>query len=118
MVWEILAERVREYPQRFAQCVRAIVEKYSGEVSVFLFGSRAAGTHGAASDFDILVVVPNYGDYFDTAAELRRLCRGVPVDIVLYAREELAVDGVLAQMLRSCKTLHDGLGLGLCVEHK
>ncbi|ABL87270.1 conserved hypothetical protein [Pyrobaculum islandicum DSM 4184] len=107
---ETLAKRVREYPQRFAQCVRAIVKRYGGEVSVFLFSSRAAGMHGAVSDFDILVVIPSYGDYFDTAAELRRLCRGVPVDIV--------VDGVLAQMLRGCKTLHDGLGLGLCVEHK
>ncbi|AEA11575.1 DNA polymerase, beta domain protein region [Thermoproteus uzoniensis 768-20] len=114
MVWEILAERVRQYPERFARCVEAIVGRYGGRVSVFLFGSRALGVHGQASDYDLFVVVPGYADYFDEAAELRRLCRGVPVDIVLFSADELVVDGVVAQMLRGCKTIHDGLSLGLC----
>ncbi|MFB6491055.1 MAG: nucleotidyltransferase domain-containing protein [Thermoproteus sp. AZ2] len=94
--------------------MESIVARFGGAVSIFLFGSRALGRHSASSDFDIVVVASEVGDYFETAAELRRLCRGVPVDIVLFPAAEFIVDGVVAQMLRGCKTLHDGLGLGLC----
>lgn len=114
MVWEILAERVRRYPEEFARCVSSIIQRYGGWVTLILFGSRAAGRHGASSDYDLIVVAPGYADYFDEAAELRGLCRGVPVDIVLFASSEFVVDGVVAKMLENCAVIHDGLSTRAC----
>ncbi|MGC9130860.1 MAG: nucleotidyltransferase domain-containing protein, partial [Pyrobaculum sp.] len=108
---EVFVERVREYPERFSHCISSIVERYGGRVSVLLFGSRAAGRHGAASDFDIIVVLPRYEDYLGEAAEIRRMCRGVPLDLLLYSLGEFAVDGVLAKMLENCLAPYDGLGV-------
>ncbi|MEM3834614.1 nucleotidyltransferase domain-containing protein [Pyrobaculum sp.] len=114
MVWEALAERVRRYPEEFARCVSSIIQRYEGKVTVILFGSRAAGRHSASSDYDIMVVVPSYADYFDEAAQIRRLCRGVPVDVVLFTKDEFVLDGIVAKMLESCVTIHDGLSLSPC----
>lgn len=114
MVWEALAERVKRYPEEFARCTSSIIQRYGGRVTVILFGSRATGRHSASSDYDIMVIVPGYADYFDEVAQIRRLCRGVPVDIVLFALDEFVVDGVVAKMLENCVTIHDGLSLNPC----
>lgn len=114
MAWRIFAERVRRYEEEFRKCVARIIERYGGRVTVVLFGSRARGTHDPSSDFDILVVVERVGDYFEEAAAIRSLCRGAPVDVVLFEKSSFVLDGVMAKMLESCAALHDGLEMGLC----
>ncbi|RFA95593.1 nucleotidyltransferase domain-containing protein [Pyrobaculum aerophilum] len=114
MVWEILAQRVREYPERFSKCLASIIQRYGGQVTVVLFGSRASGRHSASSDFDVIIIVPQYGDYFEEAAEIKRLCRGVPLDAIIFARDELKIEGVVAKMLEDCVALYDGLSLNIC----
>jgi predicted nucleotidyltransferase len=72
----------------------AAVERLKGEFRpdfVYLFGSRARGTDGPNSDYDILVVVPGSdvpGHWLDRAA-LRAL-RGLaaPLDVVVMTREQ------------------------------
>src|SRR2546428_8951202 len=52
-----------------AEITRRLVETYQPE-RIYLFGSRARGTAGADSDYDLLVVVPD-----DVAPALRRSTR-------------------------------------------
>jgi predicted nucleotidyltransferase len=52
-----------------AEITRRLVETYRPE-RVYLFGSRARGTAGADSDYDLLVVVPD-----DSPPALRRSTR-------------------------------------------
>ncbi len=111
MVWERLAERVGEYERVFGEFVRRLVQRFGGRVTIVLFGSRAAGRHGPSSDFDVLVVLDGLGDYFETAAEVRAMGRGAPMDLVLLDRADFAVDGVVRDMLRRHVCVYDGLGI-------
>lgn len=52
-----------------AEIVRRLVETYQPE-RIYLFGSRARGTAGPESDYDLLVVVPD-----EIAPALRRSAR-------------------------------------------
>jgi predicted nucleotidyltransferase len=52
-----------------AEITRRLVETYRPE-RIYLFGSRARGTAGADSDYDLLVVVPD-----DVSPALRRSTR-------------------------------------------
>lgn len=73
---------------QLAEIVRRLVAAYD-PASVYLFGSRARGDEGAASDYDILLVVP------DDAEPERRRSRlayralrgtGAAVDVVVHTR--------------------------------
>jgi predicted nucleotidyltransferase len=55
------------------EILRRVVETYQ-PVRVYLFGSRARGTAGPESDYDLLVVVPD-----DAAPALRRSARAYEV---------------------------------------
>ena len=111
MVWEVLAKRVEEYEKRFKEFVEKVAAHFGGRVSVILFGSRAAGTHSPSSDFDVIVVLEKVEDYFETAAEILKLGRGLPIDLLLFDVEEFRAEGVLKDMLRKAKCLYDGLGI-------
>lgn len=111
MVWEVLAERVEEYEKRFKEFVERVVVRFGGRVSVILFGSRAAGTHSPSSDFDVIIVVEKVEDYFETAAEILGMGRGLPIDLLLFCVEEFKPDGVLRDMLKKARCLYDGLGV-------
>jgi len=75
-----------------AEITRRLVETYQPE-RIYLFGSRARGTAGADSDYDLLVVVPD-----DVAPALRRSTRayealwGLPTsgDILVWTRTAFA----------------------------
>ncbi|MEL9990235.1 MAG: nucleotidyltransferase domain-containing protein [Thermoproteus sp.] len=108
-MWEVLAKRVEEYEKNFSRFVERVVARFGGRVTLILFGSRAAGTHSPSSDFDVVVVLEELGDYFETAAEILRMGRGLPIDLLLFAREEFKVEGVLRDMLKGAKCLYDGL---------
>jgi len=114
VVWEILRERVEHWGDEFSRFIKRVVDAYGGRVTLVLFGSRARGDHDPASDYDVIVVIEDYDDYFEEVAKIRRMGRGIPIDLVLFRRGELVLDGVLSNMLRGCVTLFDGLGLGLC----
>jgi len=70
------------------EITRRLVETYRPE-RIYLFGSRARGTGGPESDYDLLVVVPD-----DVSAALRRSTRayealwGLPTsgDILVWTR--------------------------------
>jgi uncharacterized protein len=56
---------------------------------VILFGSHAAGTAGAHSDIDLLVIGPFAGTGFRKSLEiLNRLDVRLPVDLVVYRPED------------------------------
>jgi predicted nucleotidyltransferase len=60
---------VRDDDPTLAEITRRLVETYQPE-RIYLFGSRARGTAGADSDYDLLVVVPD-----DVPPALRRSTR-------------------------------------------
>jgi uncharacterized protein len=74
------------------EITRRLVETYRPE-RIYLFGSRARGTGGADSDYDLLVVVPD-----DVSPALRRSARayealwGLPTcgDILVWTRTAFA----------------------------
>ncbi len=71
--------------------IRLLVRAWN-PVSIWLFGSRARGTQGPESDWDLLVVVPDEvaeGGATDPAAgwELRR-SSGVRADVVVCAASD------------------------------
>ncbi|PYO54511.1 MAG: hypothetical protein DMD83_22120, partial [Candidatus Rokuibacteriota bacterium] len=49
---------VRLEDRTLVEIVRRLVEAYRPD-RIYLFGSRARGTAGAESDYDLLVVVPD-----------------------------------------------------------
>jgi predicted nucleotidyltransferase len=58
---------------------------------IYLFGSCASGTPGGDSDVDLLVVLPRSDqDFFERGIAARRALRriGVPIDVLVYTREE------------------------------
>lgn len=55
---------------------------------IWLFGSRAEGTHGPASDWDLLVVVPDHAVLADDAAETLASLRRERVEVFLARRSE------------------------------
>ena len=79
---------VRLEDPTLAEIVRRLVEAYRPD-RIYLFGSRARGTAGAESDYDLLVVVPD-----DAPPALRRSARayevlwGLPTsgDILVWTR--------------------------------
>lgn len=100
-----------------AQMVEAIVAEVSPE-RVILFGSRARGDQEQQSDIDLLVI---QSEPFKTVGKRdaqpvqlsKRLARfPVPVDILLYARDEVAywcdsLNHVVARALREGKVLYE-----------
>ena len=82
-------------PDNLSEMVEAIVREVDPE-EIILFGSRARGTAGVYSDFDLLIIEsedfgPGHSRWndmakiYDIAARFR-----VPVDILLYSREEMS----------------------------
>jgi len=59
--------------------------------TIRLFGSRATGSHGPDSDFDVMVVIPETEEtHFE---RFKRGCQalrglGVPIDLLVYTEEE------------------------------
>jgi len=71
---------------------------------VILFGSHARGAATEWSDVDLLVILPNGSDKRDSAIEIRRALRDLPVckDIVVATPEEVARRGhIVGTLLRS-----------------
>ncbi len=76
---EALPEIVRRLGAAFDPC------------TIYLFGSCAYGQIGPDSDVDVLVVVPESPlTFFERGAKAYRSLRhiGVPVDVMVYTREE------------------------------
>lgn len=72
------------------EIVRRLVEAL-GPVTVYLYGSCAAGEVGPDSDVDLLVVVPDSKlTFFQRGALAYRALRGVgvPIDVQVYTRAE------------------------------
>lgn len=88
-----------------------IAERFRPQ-QIILFGSHAAGTAGAASDVDLMVVMPDGGDPLMAAAEISR---NVPVDfpVEILVRDPLDLqrrleqsDWFLIEVIKSGKVLH------------
>ena len=97
--------------------VRAIVDAVDPE-QVILFGSRARGDAGEASDVDLIVVESEpFGKTRSRRLEAVRLWRAlssfvVPKDILVYSRDEVehwrrSPNHVLAQALREGALLYE-----------
>jgi uncharacterized protein len=90
-----------------------IVEHFQPE-RVILFGSQARGDTDRDSDVDLLIVMAGPIDRRETAAQIRRTLRDIPVakDIVVTTGEEIARRGhligpVLRPALREGKVLYE-----------
>lgn len=71
----------------------------SNRNKVVLFGSRARGTAGPESDFDLLVIAESNRPRYERSAPLYRAVGDVPVevDIVVYTPQEVLDWGGVAQ---------------------
>lgn len=84
---------------------------------VLLFGSLARGDVAAASDIDLLVVMPSEEPFVRRGAALRRelACR-YPLDLFVYTPEEFAAmrqsNPLILQALREGRVLHETAASG------
>ena len=97
--------------------VRAIVDEVAPE-QVILFGSRARGEAGTASDIDLLVIESEpFGPGRSRRQEMNRLYRAlrsfrVPTDVLVFSRQDVeywrdSLNHVLARALREGKVLYE-----------
>lgn len=93
--------------------VRRIAEQF-GPLRIVLFGSRARGEATAASDIDLLVVLPEGTDKRQAAIAMRRALADLPVakDIVVTTPGEIARRGamvgtVLRRALREGRVVYE-----------
>jgi len=93
--------------------VRRIAEQF-GPLRIVLFGSRARGEATAASDIDLLVVLPEGVDKRQAAIAMRRALADLPVakDIVVTTPGEMARRGAvvgtaLRQALREGRVVYE-----------
>lgn len=100
-----------------AECIQAmttlIVEHFQPE-RIILFGSQARGDTDRDSDVDLLIVMAGPVDRRDTAVQVRRVLRVIPIakDIIVTTTEEIASRGqiigtVLRPALREGKVLYE-----------
>ncbi len=113
--WELSSAtryaRVKRYKRLFDNYVRALVELFSGGVTLVLFGSRAEGTHKESSDFDLAVILPLVTDPLELTCKLYQLRpRGLPVDLLVLNVSELE-DPIVKKMLAKSTVIYDGLKL-------
>ena len=104
--------------QERARIIDGMVRRIVGHCSperVILFGSHARGDADAASDVDLLVVMPDGTHRRKTAADLYTLLAGSGVgkDIVVATTGDIARHGdipdtILYPALREGRTLHGG----------
>lgn len=89
-----------------------IAEQFHPE-RIILFGSYAAGTAGADSDVDLLVVLPFEGKTWKTAARIRHSTRpAFPMDLLVRTpqqiRQRLAMnDMFIRDITQNGKTLYE-----------
>lgn len=96
----------------FQDLIKKIVELYSGEVTLVLFGSRARGDHWPSSDYDIMVFLSEVNDPAREATRILSLKRGtkLSLDVVVKEKGELN-DPITRKMLKDRVVLFDGLRL-------
>ena len=101
---------VHDAEEFLTKLVRVIVDIYSGEVTVILFGGRARGTSSDAGGFDVLVVLRNVQDPIEEAVKIRRALpkRRFPLDILVIEPKDLEKP-IIRKMLEHYKLLYDGL---------
>lgn len=96
-----------------ARVVRAIVRRFEPD-AVYVFGSQARGEAGRDSDVDLLVVVPDAGEYPHHLAQAAYQEAGrhlLPLDFVFVSRDEFAqrsqvVSSLPATVLREGRPLY------------
>jgi predicted nucleotidyltransferase len=93
--------------------VRRLAERFR-PLRIVLFGSRARGEATAASDVDLLVVLPAVADKRQAAIAMRRALADLPLakDIVVTTPEEIARRGtvvgtVLRRALREGRVVYE-----------
>ncbi|GAB6945429.1 nucleotidyltransferase domain-containing protein [Vulcanisaeta sp. JCM 14467] len=97
-------ELLREYVSRL---VREVPES-----TIVLFGSRARGDYLPSSDYDVAVVLRQVVNVHDEVSRLRSLKpEGLFLDLLVLSIDEVG-DPVVKEMLRGCRLLYDGLGIG------
>ncbi|MGA2765261.1 MAG: nucleotidyltransferase domain-containing protein [Spirochaetia bacterium] len=71
--------------------VQTIVRRYK-PLRIVLFGSYARGDYNAASDLDLLLLVPEAADWFERGLEFKRLINEerLPVEAHIYTAHEYA----------------------------
>jgi predicted nucleotidyltransferase len=100
----IMAKRVMEYEKRFKEFINALCKSGLAE-EVYLIGSRARGSSMPSSDFDIAIIVSDYGDPIEIAVKARLLRKeAFPLDIVVLRRSE-AEDPTCREMFRDAKKM-------------
>ncbi|MHA1590478.1 MAG: nucleotidyltransferase domain-containing protein [Candidatus Njordarchaeales archaeon] len=101
---------VHDAEEFLTKLAKVIVDIYSGEVTVILFGGRARGTSSDAGDFDVLVVLRNVQDPIEEAVKIRRALpkRRFPLDILVIEPKDLEKP-IIRKMLEHYKLLYDGL---------
>ncbi|WP_297506119.1 nucleotidyltransferase domain-containing protein [Thermococcus sp.] len=94
--------------------VRRIVNYFSGDVTVILFGSRARGDYNRASDYDLIVISRKMsGNFLARTKPLYELNEDfLPVDILAYTPAEFlkALENLSPSALDAIKegiVLHD-----------
>lgn len=66
-------------------------------VRVILFGSHARGDASSRSDVDVIVLLDQIDDWFETTAAMHRVLVGVPLpcDIVVFTPEEFEIESAI-----------------------
>jgi len=96
-----------------ARIVRTIVREFQPD-RIYVFGSQARGASTWHSDVDLLVVVPDAGEYphhLDQAAHRAVGQRLLPLDILFMSREEFewrseVITSLPATVLREGRVLY------------
>ncbi|MHA1616795.1 MAG: nucleotidyltransferase domain-containing protein [Candidatus Njordarchaeales archaeon] len=104
------SKTVHDAEEFLTKLVEVIVDIYSGDVTVILFGGRARGTSSDTGDFDVLVVLRNMQDPIEEAVKIRRALprRRFPLDILVVELKDLGKP-IIRNMLEHHKLLYDGL---------
>jgi len=89
------AKRNREHfenPAELGRRIKEVVSRRHRDAKVYIFGSTARGTYTAASDIDVLVILPGKIDR-DSAARLKAevlLEVNAPIELHVVSAEEYA----------------------------
>ena len=112
---EARLRRLRAAGEMLREFSEAAARMLGDSATLVLFGSRARGEAGPASDYDVAAIFaerPSGDEYWRLLSEIRSAKpAGLPLDVVLLGLEELE-DPLVRRMLDGCVILHDGLRIG------
>jgi len=103
---------IRRRKEDFERFISALIDEFSGKVSVVLFGSIAKGEGRPTSDFDVLLILDEIKGYWKVLERIYSLKgKSIPVDVVLVDVKALHEKDFLISEALGGKVLYDGLNV-------